>query len=235
MKAILSNKKTRIWLIVTSLFLILFFVADILAFNVFYEVLRMPLGGKVPIYAKGVESPYVAETSNKKDALESANESNITFCEEGSVLLKNQGDGLLPLSAGTRVSVFGKNSVNLVYGLSGSSAGDHTGAKTIYESLSEAGFTCNETLKAFYEDNSKSGDGRSQANSDLDSGNEVSYSTGETPVKNYEDNNISSSFEKTGNLFYFPERYSSIAFAATFPAPIAEITVAAPVTASPPA
>ena len=34
---------------------------------------------------------------------------------------------------------------------------------------------------------------------------------------------------------YFAERYSSIAFAATFPAPIAEITVAAPVTASPPA
>lgn len=34
---------------------------------------------------------------------------------------------------------------------------------------------------------------------------------------------------------YLLLRYSSIPFAATFPAPMAEITVAAPVTASPPA
>lgn len=34
---------------------------------------------------------------------------------------------------------------------------------------------------------------------------------------------------------YFLERYSSMAFAATLPAPMAEMTVAAPVTASPPA
>ena len=36
-------------------------------------------------------------------------------------------------------------------------------------------------------------------------------------------------------FFYFRERYSSIECAAILPAPIAEITVAAPVTASPPA
>ena len=35
--------------------------------------------------------------------------------------------------------------------------------------------------------------------------------------------------------YYFADRYWSIAFAATLPAPIAEMTVAAPVTASPPA
>ena len=34
---------------------------------------------------------------------------------------------------------------------------------------------------------------------------------------------------------YLPIRYSSMPFAATLPAPMAEITVAAPVTASPPA
>ena len=34
---------------------------------------------------------------------------------------------------------------------------------------------------------------------------------------------------------YLPDRYSSIPFAPAFPAPIARITVAAPVTASPPA
>ncbi len=35
--------------------------------------------------------------------------------------------------------------------------------------------------------------------------------------------------------YYLLERYSSIPFAAALPAPIARITVAAPVTASPPA
>ena len=38
-----------------------------------------------------------------------------------------------------------------------------------------------------------------------------------------------------GRLDYLLLRYSSMAFAATLPAPIAEMTVAAPVTASPPA
>lgn len=40
---------------------------------------------------------------------------------------------------------------------------------------------------------------------------------------------------KFAGFFYFVFKYSSIAFAAFFPAPIASITVAAPVTVSPPA
>lgn len=37
------------------------------------------------------------------------------------------------------------------------------------------------------------------------------------------------------DTYYLLDKYSSIAFAAVLPAPIAEMTVAAPVTASPPA
>ena len=196
MKKIFANKKVKIWFFVTSIVLVIILVADILAFGVLYDVIRMPLGGEVPIYDTDVESPYVAETADKEDALRTADKANIEFCEEGSVLLKNS-DGALPISEGTRVSVFGKNSVNLVYGLSGSSAGDHSGAKTIFDSLEDANLSYNETLREFYEDNTKSGEGRSQANSDLDSGNEVSYSTGETPLANYDSNNIQDSFETT--------------------------------------
>lgn len=196
MKKIFANKKVKIWFFVTSIVLVIILVADILAFGVLYDVIRMPLGGEVPIYDTDVESPYVAETADKEDALRTADKANIEFCEEGSVLLKNS-DGALPISEGTRVSVFGKNSVNLVYGLSGSSAGDHSGAKTIFDSLEDANLSYNETLREFYEDNTKSGEGRSQANSDLDSGNEVSYSTGETPLANYDSNNIQASFETT--------------------------------------
>lgn len=194
MKSILKHKKVKTWMIVTSIVLVFILVADILAFGVLYDVIRMPLGGAVPIYGDDVESPYSAETEDKTDALRTADEANIEFCEEGSVLLKNV-DGALPISEGTRVSVFGKSSVNLVYGLSGSSAGDHSGAKTIFDSLENVNLTYNETLRKFYEDNARSGEGRSQANSDLDSGNEVSYSTGETPPASYDSNGISSSFD----------------------------------------
>ena len=195
MKGIFSGKKAKVWLIVTSIVLVLILVADIMAFGVFYEVLRMPLGGRVPIYKDGVESPYVNETESKDEALTKANETNILFCEEGDVLLKNTG--ALPIAEGSRVSVFGKNSVDLVYGLSGSSAGNHEGARTIFESLEAAGLSFNQELKAFYENKEQSGAGRSQANSDLDSGNEIQYSTGETPVANYEKSGVVSSFDKS--------------------------------------
>jgi len=184
MASVFSNRQVKTWIIVTAIVLLFILVADILAFGVFYDILRMPLGGEVPVYQSGIESPYKPETQNKNDALSQANDMNIEFCREGFVLLKNT-DGALPIKEGTRVSVFGKNSVNLVYGLSGSSAGDHTGANTVFDSLKSVNLTYNEELKSFYEDNTKSGSGRSKANSDLDSGNEVSYATGETPVASY--------------------------------------------------
>ena len=196
MKAFWGNKRARVWSIVTAIVLVIVVVADYLAFDVFYDIIRMPLGGAVTIYADGVESPYTAETQDKADAFAAANEANIEFCEEGSVLLKNEG-AALPLAEKTRISVFGKNSVNLVYGLSGSSSADHENANTIFDSLTQAGFTYNEELKSFYEDEKKSGSGRSQANSDLDSGNEVSYSTGETPVSAYEEYSVMDSCETT--------------------------------------
>lgn len=58
--------------------------------------------------------------------------------------------------------------------------------------------------------------------------------------KSYEGNTIGMQKNTEGFLCvllfkFYLLKYSSIAFAASFPAPIAEITVAAPVTASPPA
>lgn len=71
--------------------------------------------------------------------------------EEGVVLLKNQ-DQVLPLAEGSRVSLFGRSSVDLV--LSGSGGGgviDSSSAVDLKTALEEdAGFSVNSTLWDFY-------------------------------------------------------------------------------------
>lgn len=131
-------------------------------------------------------SAYRSEADSAQEALKRANDLNQKIVEEGIVLLKNENKSL-PLKAGTKVSVFGKNTVNPFYGGGGSASGaDGSGLGgvkyyNLYDSLANAGFTVNPSLKAFYEDNSKSGKGR-----DGGSGTgQVATITGETPVASY--------------------------------------------------
>lgn len=132
-------------------------------------------------------SAYRSEAESAQDALKRANDLNQKIVEEGIVLLKNENKSL-PLKTGTKVSVFGKNSVNPFYGGGGSASGaDGSGLGgvkyyNLYDSLANAGFTFNPSLKAFYEDNSRSGRGR-----DGGSGTgQVATITGETPVASYD-------------------------------------------------
>lgn len=138
--------------------------------------------------AKDYVSSYRSEAGSAQDALKRANDLNQKIVEEGIVLLKNENKGL-PLKAGTKVSVFGKNSVDPFYGGGGSASGaDGSGLGgvkyyNLYDSLANAGFTVNPALKAFYEDDSKSGKGR-----DGGSGTgQVATLTGETPVASYDE------------------------------------------------
>ncbi len=133
-------------------------------------------------------SKYRSDASSAQDALQRANDLNQKIVEEGIVLLKNENNSL-PLRVGTRISVFGKNSVNPFYGGGGSASGaDGSGLGgvkyyNLYDSLANAGFTVNPELKAFYEDNTQSGKGR-----DGGSGTgQVATITGETPVSSYGD------------------------------------------------
>ena len=184
-KAIFKNKLSRIWFIVTSIVLALIIVVNIVGGVVFYDLLCIVLGRGKPVLAETDEDAvfYESDYFNKNDALEKSNALNIEFNKEGIVMLKN--DNALPLASGNKISVFGKNSVNLVYGGSGSggvSADEST--KTIYDSLEAAGFDYNPTLKKFYENNSQSGSGR-DANPSMNSGGVPGFKTGETPVANY--------------------------------------------------
>ena len=192
-KTLFGYKPVKIWTIVSSVLLVLIMVVDILAYGVYYDAIVMALGGRRPIYGDGVEAPYVPVTESKAEALQNAKQVSVEACEEGFVLLKNE-DNALPIDEGSKISVFGKNSVDLVYGNSGSSAGNLEDAKTIYAALRDDGFEVNPTLENFYNNDSLSGAGRSDANDDLDSGAAVSWVTGETPYQNYLDNDIESSY-----------------------------------------
>lgn len=190
-----KGSKTRTWLIVSVILTVVLVIANALGIY-FNQIISIFLGGDV---AHKVDDGtgtvyYQKETDSKDEANQNARAITQLISEEGTILLKNANEAL-PLKDNASVSVFGKNSVNLVYGGSGSGGGDTTYAKkTLYEALDAEGISYNPTLKAFYEDNSKSGKGRADNPSDLDSGKTVYIETGETPQDAYTENNIANSY-----------------------------------------
>lgn len=143
-------------------------------------------GSQRPIYSDEVTSVYPTQkATNKAEAFANAQEVNLKLAEEGFVLLKNE-NAALPMNKGARISVFSKNSVNLSYGGSGSGGFDTSNNKNLYESLNDAGFVTNPTLKNFYE-SSQSGPVRTANTSDLDNGDNQKIATAETPQSKYTD------------------------------------------------
>lgn len=181
-KSIFKNTRTRIWAIVTIVMVVLMIVVTVLTATALYDLACIAMGGKRNI---GRESGfyYDIEAKDKLDAYNRGNALNEKICEEGFVLLKNES-GALPLGKNARVSVFGKNSVNIVYGGTGSGGGNFRKAPTLYDSLEKASFTVNPVLRDFYEDDGLSGDGRTSNPAIENSGNSV-LETGETPQSSY--------------------------------------------------
>lgn len=143
-------------------------------------------GSQRPIYSDEVTSVYPTQkATNKAEAFANAQEVNLKLAEEGFVLLKNE-NAALPMNKGARISVFSKNSVNLSYGGSGSGGFDTSNNKNLYESLNDAGFVTNPTLKNFYE-SSQSGPVRTANSSDLDNGDNQKIAAAETPQNKYTD------------------------------------------------
>lgn len=180
-----GKKGLIVWGSVGGFIIVLLLVVTILSQFVMVDLISSVLGRDVAVFKDGIDPIYQLEYNTKEEVYKAANEFNEEVCEEGFVLLKNK-DEALPLSGGEKVSVFGKNSVNIAYGGSGSSGGAHTDVKDIYASLQDAGFVVNPELKAFYQDNSRSGDGRTKNSADLDTGDSVFYNTGETPRNMYD-------------------------------------------------
>lgn len=187
------KKGQKIFTIASSTITGIILIASIVAMTTpsLSGIISSVFGGSVAVYKESQKPLYESKYTSKEEVYNAANDFNSKVCEEGFVLLKNNSTDTqkkaLPLSKGSRVSVFGKNSVNLAYSGSGSAGSASNNAKTIYDSLQDAGFETNSKLKEFYKDESLSGKKREGNSSDLDGGQAVSIATGETPQSKYTD------------------------------------------------
>lgn len=203
------RKRVKVWLIGGGILVVLMAIATFVVTQVPYVrgLVDQVFGGAANSveYGSGMTSAdftyFTTDKSGKEASLAAANALVEEICEEGTILLKNE-QGTLPLltpnsvhgekpASKPKISVFGKNSVNLVLGGSGSSSTDHSRAKTIYDSLTEAGYDCNPVLKSFYEDNGKSGKGRN-GEASIEAEANFGVITGETSYDKYTDEVVAS-------------------------------------------
>ena len=188
-KAKKKKNPVKIWAVVTAVLLVIAIAVNVILLTVPIagNTFNLLFGGERAILAEGdgTGTGFEQEFTTKDAALAAAQDFVVEVEKEGITLLKNQ-EQALPLASGAKVSVFGKNSVNIVTSGSGSASSNSGAAgKTLYDSLAAAGITVNTALKSFYEDNGKSGSGR-PANPAMTSGQRLSgYATGETPVSSY--------------------------------------------------
>lgn len=193
--SVFHKKRTIVWAVSSGVLTAFLVTLTVLSNTGLYTVFSSLLGGKRAVYADGASAIYSADYDSKEDTLKASNKFNETIEEEGCVLLKNQDNTLPvytkastinPTSTMPKVSVFGKNSVDLAYGGTGSSGameGQLEDRVDLYAALKQAGYETNPSLKSFYE-SSNSGKKRTTS-SDLDSGSTVVYSTAETPQNLY--------------------------------------------------
>ena len=205
----LLKPRVIVWAATTVLLGGVLIAGNIVATQTLPSLLDGVFGGKRPVVAPGDSGiPFIQDFDTKAEALENGNKVTEEICEEGMILLKN--NNALPLAKNAKVSVFGKNSTNftrmeglekvtvgLVYGGSGSAAPGDGERKTIYNSLSDAGFSYNPKLKEFYESDA-SGKGRS-SNPAMEHGEGIpTLSTGETAYSSYS-NDLKASYDQYGD------------------------------------
>ena len=154
----------------------------------------------------GVNAEFIGDYSTSKEYVASGSKLNAQICDEGFVLLKNQGN-FLPMAKGKKVSLVGKSSGNLVRGGGGSGSGSVKSEEdwqlvgneefNVKGALEEAGFKVNMDLQKFYGEwkksswgnggsyssNNASGPGRTNGNDGWKGNSQVQI--GETPISLY--------------------------------------------------
>ena len=185
----MRSKAFKVCLILTLFFVVATFVATEVSY-VYSFLTSTFLGGETRYLKSGNPEDYqyyTADYSSKEEVLAAANALNKTIVEEGITLLKNEGN-VLPLNKQSKITVFGKNSVNIAKGGSGSNAGSAAASQIVdfCGNLEESGFICNPVVESFYKDNSKSGAGRPTTPPNM--GDILTgYPIGETPIASYTD------------------------------------------------
>lgn len=105
-----------------------------------------------------------------------------TILREGVTLLKNE-NGTLPLEATSKISVFGQDSVDSVYGGGGSGSIDTSKAQSLMDAFEQAGFDVNPTLTEFY----TTGAGKDYRKTSTDAYGKGTFAVNEVPASAYTD------------------------------------------------
>ena len=144
----------------------------------------------------GLSAEFIGLYDQRTEYISYATKLNGRMADEGFVLLKNR-DHFLPMGGdGTRVTLAGKSAFNLARGGAGSGSGSTSqgvSAIDLEKSLKDVGFEVNPVLKAFYNDNNRSGIGRTNGNDGWKGNSQVQI--GETPMECYGEEELDSMSE----------------------------------------
>lgn len=105
-----------------------------------------------------------------------------TILREGVTLLKNE-NGTLPLEATSKISVFGQDSVDSVYGGGGAGSIYTSKAQSLMDAFEQAGFDVNPTLTEFY----TTGAGKDHRKTSTDAYGKGTFAVNEVPASAYTD------------------------------------------------
>ncbi len=134
------------------------------------------------VSADGTDAEYyTSEFTSDEDRQAYLADVGTRISEEGITLLEN--DGALPLASGAKISVFGQDAVDPVYGGGGAGSVDASKAIDLEQSLTDAGFEVNPTLWDFYTD----GAGKDFRKTTPDVYGEGEFSVNEVPQSAYTD------------------------------------------------
>lgn len=139
----------KVFCIINAVLLVLMLVGGVVANN-YASIINMVLDTESTIT---VGNPgkiyYTADFENSADQVASAEAICESVVANGAVLLLNR-ENVLPLGSGAKVTLFGKGTVEFVYGDTGSGGMDTSTAKTLKQALEDDSYSVNPTLWDFY-------------------------------------------------------------------------------------
>ena len=142
----MSNKVfLAIWIPVLAVVLAIMIVANVLCSGMFYGIITTYLEGGEKIVQGNGEIYYEKTAKDHDDAIAQSQKFIKTIQSEGSILLKN--DGLLPMTGSKRVTLFGYDAIDFMYGGGGSGTlGGNFARTNLKDGLEADGFTVNDTV-----------------------------------------------------------------------------------------
>ncbi len=142
----MSNKKfLTVWTPILGFMLVFLIVASILLSSTFYGVLTTFFEGGEKVIQGNGKVYYEAVAKSHDEAIANSKKLITEIQGEGTVLLKN--DGCLPIASGSKLTLFGRDSVDILYGGGGSGQiSDSAKPKTLKEALEADGFKVNDVM-----------------------------------------------------------------------------------------